>query len=78
MVNGRNKTQNQQNPPLPKKKRVDSKGNSFVRIIAIDHGASIILCEHITENAASILINEFSQSISKLGGKQKVTFKAIR
>lgn len=77
-MNERTKTQNQQNPPLPKKRRTDAKGNSFVRIIAKDGGASIILCEHITENAANVLINEFSRSIEKLGGKQKVQFKTIR
>lgn len=77
-MNERTKTQNQQNPLLPKKKRTDSKGNSFVRVIAKDGGASIILCEHITENAAKVLISKLSESITKLGGRQTVIFKAIK
>lgn len=78
MNNGRNTHQNQQNPPLPKKKRMDSKGNSFVRVIAKDGGSSMILCEHITENGAIALMNSFSESIKRLGGKQTVTFKSIK
>ena len=76
--NARDTFQNQKNPPLPKKERTDAKGNSFVRIIAKQGGASIIICDHITENAATVLISKLSESIEKLGGKQTVQFKAIR
>ena len=71
-------TQNQQNPPLPKKKRVDDKGNSRVRVIAKDGGASMIIAEHLTENAAQALIDKISEIITKLSGNQKVKFRIIR
>jgi hypothetical protein len=70
--------QNQIHPPLPKKKRVDDKGNSYVRVIAKDGGASMIVVENLTENAAEVFINKISEVIGKLGGKQKTTFKIIR
>lgn len=70
--------QNQQNPPLPKKKRVDSQGNDRHRIIAKDGGASMILCEGMTMNACQIFIDSFSDNIKKLGGKQRVTLKIIK
>lgn len=71
-------TQNQIHPPLPKKKRVDDKGNSRVRVIAKDGGATMIIAEHLTENAAQVLIDKISEAINKLGGKQKTSFKVIR
>lgn len=70
--------QNQIHPPLPKKKRVDDKGNSRVRVIAKDGGASMIVVENLTENAAEVFINKISETITKLGGKQKTSFKIIR
>jgi len=71
-------TQNQIHPPLPKKKRVDDKGNSRVRVIAKEGGASMIVVENLTENAAEVFINKISEVINKLGGKQKTSFKIIR
>lgn len=70
--------QNQIHPPLPKKKRVDDKGNSRVRVIAKDGGASMIIAEHLTENAAQVLIDKISEIITKLSGNQKVKFRIIR
>ena len=70
--------QNQIHPPLPKKKRVDDKGNSRVRVIAKDGGASMIIAEHLTENAAQALIDKISEIITKLSGNQKVKFRIIR
>lgn len=71
-------TQNQIHPPLPKKKRVDDKGNSRVRVIAKDSGASMIIAEHLTENAAQVLIDKISETITKLSGSQKVKFRIIK
>lgn len=71
-------TQNQIHPPLPKKKRVDDKGNSRIRVIAKDGGASMIIAEHLTENAAQVLIDKISEIITKLSGNQKVKFRIIR
>lgn len=71
-------TQNQIHPPLPKKKRVDDKGNSHVRVIAKEGGASMIVVENLTENSAKVFINKISEVIDKLGGKQKTSFKIIR
>lgn len=71
-------TQNQIHPPLPKKKRVDDKGNSRVRVIAKDGGASMIVVENLTENAAEVFINKISETITKLSGSQKVKFRIIK
>lgn len=73
-----NHVQNQIHPPLPKKKRVDDKGNSRVRVIAKDGGASMIIAEHLTENAAQVFIDKISEIITKLSGNQKVKFRIIR
>lgn len=75
--NGRH-IQNQVNPPLPKKKRVDSKGNSYQRVIVKDGGGTQIICENLTENGAQAFILGLSDLADKLGGKLKGRLIAIR
>lgn len=70
--------QNQQNPPLPKRKRSDGKGNSYVRVIVKDGGGSQIICKHLTENGAKAFINGISDLANKLGGTLVGNLKAIR
>ena len=53
--------QNQQNPPLPKKERVDSVGNDARRVFAKVYNnkggnATLQLCKVPTENAAKVFI----------------------
>ena len=73
-----NSTQNQQNPPLPKRKRVDVQGNDRRRFIAKDGGTTMILVEGLTENGCKVLENSFRNTVERLGGKIKVNFKPIR
>ena len=73
-----NSTQNQQNPPLPKRKRVDAQGNDRRRFIAKDGGTTMILVTGLTENGCKVLENSFRNTVEKLGGKVKVNFKPIR
>jgi hypothetical protein len=73
-----NSTQNQQNPPLPKRKRVDAQGNDRRRFIAKDSGTTMILVEGLTENGCKVLENSFRNTVERLGGKVKVNFKPIR
>lgn len=73
-----NSTQNQQNPPLPKRKRVDTQGNDRRRFIAKDGGTTMILVEGLTENGCKVLENSFRNTVERLGGKVKVNFKPIR
>lgn len=74
----KNKQLNQQNPPLPKKKRVDAQGNDHRRLIAKDGGTTMILVEGLTENGCKVLESVFRNSVERLGGKVKVGFKSIR
>ena len=77
MANG-HKIHNQTNPPLPKKKRADDKGNVRFRIAAKSGGATMILCKDLTENAANAFIDSFKANVSKLGGKVEVNLIIIR
>lgn len=69
--------QNQQNPPLPKKKRVDSAGNDRRRFIVKSGGATLILASNLTKNACDVLEAHIRGSIENLGGKCECTFKTI-
>jgi len=73
-----NNVHNQIHPPLPKKKRVDSKGNSYQRVIVKDGGGTQIICERLTENGAKAFIHGISELAEKLGGKLKGNLIAIR
>lgn len=78
MANNGHRIQNQAHPPLPKKKRVDAKGNSFQRVIVKDGGGTQIICENLTENGAQAFILGLSNLADKLGGKLKGRLIAIR
>lgn len=73
-----NKVQNQQNPPLPKKKRVDSVGNDRRRFIAKSGNATLILASGLTTNACNALEKTIRDSINKLGGTVECSFQPIR
>lgn len=72
------KTTNQQNPPLPKRKRVDAKGNSQKRIFAKSGTATLELAKMPSDNAAEILLNSIKENTSKLGGTVSCTFFLAR
>ena len=69
--------QNQQNPPLPKKKRVDSAGNDRKRFIVKSGGATLILASNLTKNACDVLESHIRGCIENLGGKCECSFKCI-
>lgn len=70
--------QNQQNPPSKKSKRVDSKGNSFLKFAAKDHGTTMPIVSHLTENECKILENIIREFVNQTQGKIEVTFVNFR
>jgi hypothetical protein len=71
------KFQNQQNPPLPKKKRVDTAGNDRRRFIVKSGNATLIIASGITSNGCTVLEQTIRDCITKLGGTCECSFKAI-
>lgn len=69
---------NQQNPPLPKKKRVDTLGNSRRRVFAKSGNATLLLVSGITEPGADAFINSLKDNASRLGGKVECNFLIAR
>ena len=69
---------NQQNPPLPKRKRVDSAGNDRRRFVAKSGNATLILASGLTQNACEILEASIRGSVKNLGGTVECQFLTIR
>ena len=69
---------NQQNPPLPKRKRVDAQGNSKKRVFAKSGNATLLLVSGITDNAATVFIQELQNNAELLGGKVECNFLITR
>lgn len=69
---------NQQNPPLPKRKRVDAQGNSKKRVFAKSGTATLLLASGITDNAAAVFIQELQNNVELLGGKCECNFLITR
>lgn len=72
------KTTNQQNPPLPKRKRVDTQGNDRRRLIMKDHGSSMIVAKGATEACYNHAWALFKSTIENGGGEVVVLSKAIQ
>ena len=62
------KEQNQQHPPLPKKKRVDAQGNDRRRLFAKSGTATLQIAYGLTQEACDVLVQTIEQSIKNLGG----------
>ena len=58
---------NQEHPPLPKRKRVDSMGNNRKRMFFKKGDASMLFCKGITEEAAHAFENSMRDTARKLG-----------
>ena len=58
---------NQLNPPLPKKKRVDSLGNSRNRMFFKSGNATMLFCKGLTENGCKVLEQHIIDVIEGLG-----------
>jgi hypothetical protein len=63
------KHQNQEHPPLPKKKRVDAQGNDKKRIYFKSGNSSMLFCKGITENGYKALVSSLNDLANKLGTK---------
>lgn len=63
------KHQNQEHPPLPKKKRVDAQGNDKKRIYFKSGNSSMLFCKGITENGYKALVRSLNVIANKLGTK---------
>lgn len=72
------KVQNQQNPPLPKKKRVDTLGNSKFRVFAKSGTATLCIAKGLTKPACDALVNSIIENTEKLGGEHDCNFIIIR
>lgn len=72
------KTTNQQNPPLPKRKRVDTLGNSKRRVFAKSGTATLLLVSGITEPGADAFIQSVMDNAKRLGGKCECNFLVTR
>lgn len=72
------RTTNQQNPPLPKRKRVDTLGNSKRRVFAKSGTATLLLVSGITEPGADAFIQSVMDNAKRLGGKCECNFLVTR
>ena len=63
------KHQNQEHPPLSKKKRVDSCGNDRKRVYFKSGNSSMLFCKGITENGYKALVSSLNDLANKLGTK---------
>lgn len=66
---------NQANPPLPKRKRVDSLGNSHKRVWVKSGTSTMLLCKGLSEPAAKVLCENILDMVQKLGTKLECSFK---
>lgn len=66
--------QNQNHPPLPKKKRVDAKGNDKRRLFVKSGNATMMLAKGLTKNACDILESKIVNAIKDLGGECTCNF----
>ena len=69
---------NQQNPPLPKKKRMDTLGNSKRRVFAKSGTATLLLVSGITKPGADAFIQSVMDNAQRLGGKCECNFLITR
>jgi len=59
--------QNQEHPPLPKKKRVDANGNDHRRLFLKDGNTTMLFVKGLTENGCKTLINSINSTLIALG-----------
>ena len=71
------KTQNQVHPPLPKKKRVDERGNDTRRMWLRDGKTTMPFVEGLTSEGCKVLINAINTTLVSLGGKSLPNNKFI-
>lgn len=69
---------NQQNPPLPKRKRVDDKGNDSRRVFAKSGTATLEIAKVPSENAAVALMQSIRDNATRVGGYVKCNLFCAR
>ena len=74
----KNAVQNQINPPLPKKKRVDSQGNNWHRAIMKTSLATMTFADHVSDNGWKKFIVEFPRLVENCGMRLLVDCKKIQ
>ena len=69
---------NQQNPPLPERKRVDSKGNDRRRVFAKSGTATLEIAKDLNVNAALIFTEKVQEIVDRLGGQCTCNFRIAK
>lgn len=69
--------QNQVHPPLPKKKRVDEKGNRLCKLWLRDGKTTMPFVEGLTEAGCKVLINSINTNLIALGHKSLTNNKFL-
>lgn len=65
---------NQQNPPSPKRKRVDSNGNDKRKVFAKSGTATLLIARGLTQNAAIAFTENLRENAERLGGESCCDF----
>ena len=68
-------TKNQQNPPRPKRVRVDKNGNDRKRFYAKSGNATLCIASGLTKNACEVLEAHIKGSVRNLGGEMECSFR---
>lgn len=71
-------TKNQQNPPSPKKRRVDAQGNDKRKIFVKSGTATLLLAKGLTENAAHVFTKKLEENVQHLGGSLECSFLIVK
>lgn len=69
MKQSKNNIANQVHPPLPKKERVDERGNDHYRLWLKDGNTTMLITKELTEHGCKALINSINSTLIKLGAK---------
>ena len=72
------RTVNQQNPPLPKRKRVDSQGNDVRRVFAKSGTATLEIAKGLNVNAALVFTEKVQELADRLGGQCTCNFRIAK
>lgn len=65
---------NQQNPPLPKRKRVDTRGNDRRRVFAKSGTATLLIAKDLTSSGAVVFTEKLREIAERLGGESCCDF----
>lgn len=69
MKQSKNNITNQVHPPLPKKERVDGRGNDHSRLWLKDGNTTMLITKELTNSGCKALINSINSTLIRLGAK---------